>query len=206
MHDTLAAALCALEVGQPNRQARIHFLRTKLREEHLGATADELLRAVATSMKIGIELCYSTVGDPAMVYGDTPASPYRQKISVLQPAGQGERFAILLLVNFVTEELLTELELHCLDGDIVPAPAMPQWIIPAWTDIPNWLPRFESTVYYGLSHGKRILDHAKALRASTLAELSFRYSHLSRCASKFASCNFAGVCVHGGCFCCPAHQ
>lgn len=48
------------------------------------------------------------------------------------------------------------------------APQIPEWILPAWVDIPNWLPRLESTVYYGLSCGKRLLDHTKALRASTL--------------------------------------
>lgn len=45
-------------------------------------------------------------------------------------------------------------------------PILPEWLNPAWKDIPNWLPRFESTIYYGLSCGKRLLDHSKSLRAN----------------------------------------
>jgi hypothetical protein len=73
---------------------------------------------------------------------------------------------------------------------------MPGWILPAWVDIPNWLPRFESTVYYGLSCGKRVLDHTKALAANLPPDSPLASSpEFVKVAAMSAARRINGVCL-----------
>lgn len=87
-------------------------------------------------------------------------------------------------------DLVPQAELNVLMPPDIP-------IVPAWNEIPNWLNRYESTIYHGLPrNGRRLLDHARALIAKLPDNhLARKHPEFLLVAAISAARNINGVCT-----------